>query len=76
MININMNKAKEIAHTARRAARNELFAPLDIKATIPSEAVQAEADRQEIRTADAATQVAMDAASTADELKALMPTGG
>ena len=76
MININMTKAKDIAHVARRAKRNADFAPLDIKATIPSEADQAEADRQVIRDADAALQVSMDAASTPDELKALMPTGG
>ena len=74
MININMTKAKDIALTARRAARTEAFKPLDIKATIPSEATQAEADRAVIRTEDAALQVSMDAAATADELKALMPT--
>jgi len=38
MITINMTKAKEIAHDKRRAARSAEFAPLDIKATIPSEA--------------------------------------
>lgn len=73
MININMTKAKDIAHTARRAARAEAFAPLDIKATIPTEAADAETARQVIRDADAALQVQMDAAATADELKALMP---
>ena len=72
-INVNMNKARDIAHTARRAARSEKFAPLDIKATIPTEAADAEAARQVIRDADAALQVQMDAAATADELKALMP---
>ena len=76
MITINMTKAKDIAHTARRAARSAKFAPLDIKATIPAEAEAAEAARQVIRDEDAALQVSMDAASTADELKALMPVGG
>jgi hypothetical protein len=75
MITIDITKAKYIAHTARRAARTEAFKPLDIKATIPSEQAQAELDRQAIRDADAALQVSMDAASDADELKALMPTG-
>tara|TARA_R110001632_G_scaffold30724_1_gene80680 strand:+ start:750 stop:980 length:231 start_codon:yes stop_codon:yes gene_type:complete len=73
MITINMNKAKVIAHDVRRVVRNAAFAPLDIKATIPSEAVAAEASRAAIRAADATLQVSMDAASTADELKALMP---
>ena len=76
MINIDMTKAKVIAHDSRRATRNAAFAPLDIKATIPAEATQAEADRAVIRDADAALQVQMDSAVSADELKALMPVGG
>ena len=75
MINIDMTKAKVIAHDARRAARNAAFAPLDIKATIPAESEAAEAARATIRTNDAALQVSMDAASDADALKALMPVG-
>ena len=74
-ITINMTKAKVIAHDARRAERNAAFAPLDIKATIPAEATQAEADRDVIRVADAALQVSIDAAVNADALKALMPVG-
>ena len=74
MITINMNKAKVIAHDVRRSVRNADFAPLDIKATIPHEAEAAEASRAAIRSADATLQVSMDAATTADELKALMPT--
>ena len=74
MITIDMNKAKVIAHDVRRSVRNASFAPLDIKATIPSEAEAAEASRAAIRSADATLQVSMDAATTADELKALMPT--
>jgi hypothetical protein len=73
MITVDMNKAKVIAHDARRATRNAAFAPLDIKATIPSETVAAEAARAVIRTDDAVLQVSMDAASNADELKALLP---
>jgi len=75
MITIDLTKAKVIAHDARRATRNAAFAPLDTKATIPAEATQAEADRDVIRVADAALQVSMDAATDADTLKALMPTG-
>tara|TARA_R110002124_G_scaffold94245_1_gene238073 strand:- start:1 stop:231 length:231 start_codon:yes stop_codon:yes gene_type:complete len=75
MITVDMTKAKVIAHDARRATRNAAFAPLDIKATIPSEATQAEEAREIIRSNDAALQVQMDAASDADALKALMPAG-
>ncbi len=39
MITINIDKAKAIAHDKRRQARSAEFAPLDIKATIPSEEV-------------------------------------
>jgi hypothetical protein len=75
MITVDMTKAKVIAHDARRVSRNAAFAPLDIKATIPSETVAAEEARAVIRTDDAALQVSMDAAINADELKALMPVG-
>ena len=73
MITIDMTKAKVIAHDARRAIRTVQFNPLDIQATIPSEAEAAEASRATIRAVDAELQISMDAASTADELKALMP---
>lgn len=73
MIVVNLNKAKEIAHDKRRAARAEEFKPLDIKVTIPSEASIAEAARQAVREKYATLQMAMDAAETVDELKALLP---
>lgn len=73
MIVINLDKAKAIAHEKRRAARSEEFAPLDIKATIPSEAAAAEAARQAVRDKYAVMQEQMDAASNVDELKALLP---
>jgi hypothetical protein len=73
MITIDMTKAKDIAHDKRRAARSAEFAPLDIKATIPSEAAAAEAARQAIRDKYAAMQAQMDAAQTPEELKALLP---
>jgi len=77
MITINMTKAKEIAHDARRAARAAEFEPFDavIMKQIPgNDAVAAEAERQKIRDKYAALQTQMDAAKTADELKALLPT--
>lgn len=70
---INIDKAKTIAHDIRRAARSAEFAPLDIKATIPSEAAAAEAARQVIRDKYAAMQTAIDAAATTDEIKAVLP---
>jgi Spy/CpxP family protein refolding chaperone len=73
MISIDMTKAKDIAHEKRRAARSAEFAPLDIKATIPSEAESAEAARQLVREKYAAMQTQMDAAQTPEQLKALLP---
>jgi hypothetical protein len=75
VITININKAKTIAHDARRTARTLEFAPLDIKATIPSEATAAETARQVVRDKYAAMQTAIDAATTADAIKAAMPKG-
>jgi hypothetical protein len=73
MITINITKAKNIAHDARRTARSAEFAPLDIKATIPSEATAAEAARQAVRDKYATMQTAIDSASTVDQIKAAMP---
>ena len=72
-VSINIDKAKTIAHDKRRQARAEEFAPLDIKATIPSEATAAEAARQAVREKYAAMQAAIDSASTVDAIKAAMP---
>ena len=78
MIKINLNKAKEIAHDRRRAARAEEFKPYDevIMKQIPgNDYTQAEAARQAIRDKYAALQAQMDAAQTPEELKALLPQG-
>lgn len=72
MITVNMTKAKMIAHDTRRAARAAEFEPLDIKATIPSEAAAAEAARQVIRDKYAVMQTQIDAAATTDEIKAAL----
>jgi len=72
MITINLDKAKTIAHEKRRSARSAEFAPLDIKATIPSEAVAAEAARQLIRDKYAGLQIDIDAAADVVELKSLV----
>jgi hypothetical protein len=72
MITINLTKAKGIAHDKRRVVRSAEFAPLDIKATIPAEAAQAEAARQVIRDKHAQIQQQIDSASSVQELKAIL----
>ena len=72
MIVINIPKAKEIAHEMRRVERAKEFAPLDIKATIPSEAATAEAARQAVRDKYAVIQQSIDAAATPEEIKAAL----
>jgi hypothetical protein len=69
---IDITKAKTITHEARRAARSADFAPLDIKASIPSEAVAAEAARAAIRAKYADMQAAVDAAADVAALKTIM----
>ena len=71
-ITIDLGKAKAIAHEARRVARSAEFAPLDIKASIPSEAVAAEAARAAIRTKYAEMQAAIDAAADTATLKTIV----
>ena len=72
MININLDKAKVIAHDMRRAKRTAEYALLDIKATIPSEAVAAEAARQVIREKYASIQADIEAAPGVPELKLIV----
>lgn len=72
MIQVDISKAKEITHEKRREARAAEFAPLDIQATIPTLAERAEAERQLIRDKYAAIQTQIDAATTAEELKAII----
>ena len=69
MITINIDKAKGIAHEVRRAKRAEEFAPLDVKATIPSEATAAEEARATIRAKYATVQDNIDAAADVATLK-------
>ena len=76
MITINIDKAKQIAHDKRRAAREKEFAPYDavIMKQIPgNDAVAAEAARQAIRDKYALMQTEIDTAQTAEEIKAAMP---
>jgi len=69
---IDLTKAKAITHDARRVARAAEFAPLDVKATIPSEAAAAEAARAAIRTKYADMQTTIDTAADVAALKGII----
>lgn len=69
MIKVNIGKAKLIAHEKRRKARAEEFKPLDLEATIPMFADQAEEKRQAVRDKYTTIQTDIDAATTVDEIK-------
>tara|TARA_R110000772_G_scaffold53962_1_gene123293 strand:+ start:314 stop:706 length:393 start_codon:yes stop_codon:yes gene_type:complete len=73
-LTVDMPKAKLIAHDKRRAKRTAEFAPLDVQATIPSKAAQAEADRQVIRDKYDAMQVSIDSATDVATLKSIVET--
>jgi hypothetical protein len=72
MIRINFDKAKEIGHEIRRFKRAAEFAPLDIKVSIPSEAVAAEAARSEIRRKYEIIQQNINASISLDELNQIV----
>ena len=74
MITINIDKAKAVAHNLRRAARSVEFQPYDeaIAKQIPGQAEGAEAARATIRTKYAEMQTAIDAATTTDQIKAVL----
>lgn len=72
MIQINLDKAKEISHDKHRTKREELFKPLDIQATIPMFAEQAEQQRQAIRNEFAVIQTEIDDAESVDQLKVII----
>lgn len=71
MIIVNIDKAKAIGHTMRRAAREDEFKPFDevIAKQIPTQAEGAEAERQAIREKYVVIQDQIDAATTPDEIK-------
>ena len=75
MITIDLNKAKQIGHELRRQQRAEELAPLDdvIAKQIPGKDLTGvEADRQAIRDRFADVQVAIDKATTPEEIKAAL----
>ena len=75
MIKIDINKAKEISHDKRIAKRADLFKQLDIEATVPvlaEQAEQAEVKRQIIRDEFAVIQTEIDNAESVDQLKVII----
>lgn len=75
MIRVNVEKAKQIAHDMRRQARAAEFAPHDeaIAKRLPGTVeAEAEAARAAIRAKYADMQVAIEAASTPDAIKAAL----
>ncbi len=72
MITIDLVKAKAITQDRRVAKRALEFAPLDIQATIPSQAASAEAARQAIRDYYDTMQTSIDNAPDVATLKSLI----
>lgn len=75
-VGIDIDKAKGVCHDKRRAKRAAEFAPLDVEATIPAKAAQAEAKRQQVRDNHAALQAEIDAAADPAALKAIIEREG
>lgn len=69
MIQVDMLKAKEIAHNKRRVVREKELQPLDVQATIPMYAEQAELERQVVRDKHAEIQKLIDQAESVEDLK-------
>ena len=69
MIQVDLNKAKEIAHNKRRVVREQELQPLDVQATIPMYAEQAELERQVVRDKYAVMQEQIDQAESVEDLK-------
>lgn len=80
MIIVNLEKAKDIAHTMRRAARAEEFKPLDQQINInvanPAKLAEVEAERQAVRDKYATVRAEIDAAGDVDALKAIVGSSG
>ncbi len=71
-----VTKSKEICHDMRRAQREAEMKPLDIEATVPHLAADAEAKRAVIRAKHETMQIDIDASQTPEELKAILAREG
>ena len=72
VISEDLASARLIAHEKRRLARDAGMRPLDIQATIPSQARAAEAARAALRTKYERLQTNIDGAATVDDLRPLV----
>jgi len=72
LIETSLVKAKTISHDKRRIVRKIEFEPLDIQATIPNKAAEAEKQRQSIRDKYSIIQNDIDRASNVDTLKTIV----
>ncbi len=78
-VQIDMTKAKAIAHEKRRAAREQEFAPLDeviAKQILGTDLDAAEAERQAIRDKYDQVQLDIDAAQDPAQLRTVLDTAG
>lgn len=69
---VDVARAKDVCHNARRAKRAAEFAPLDVEATVPHLAAGAEAKRRAVRGKHDALQRRIDAATDEAGLKAVL----
>lgn len=74
LVVVDMVSAKSIAHDKRRARREKLLEPLDKLATSPNNSIKNKAmtDKQAVLDADAPVQIAIDAATTPEQLKQIL----
>lgn len=75
MITVNMDKARAIAHTHRREARAQEFAPYDkiVALQVPGQnAADAETARAAIRAKYSTIQANIDAATTVEGLQTIL----
>lgn len=68
-VDIDIPRAKDVAHTIRRNDRAEKMEPLDRYASVPAMFTEIEAERQVVRDSNAAVQIGIDAANTVELLK-------
>ncbi|MCK5603008.1 hypothetical protein KAR91_14085 [Candidatus Pacearchaeota archaeon] len=71
-VDVDITRAKEMTHCFRRDYRDKLMKPLDILATVPHKAVEAESKRQEIRDDNDQMQINIDSADNSDTLRAII----
>jgi hypothetical protein len=74
-LTVDLERARKIAHDLRRQHRDESFRPWDdiVARQIPGRTGEAEFAREQIRTRDAQSQREIDAATSPEQILALLP---